>query len=137
MTAARIATLIGAAAYAGILATTQPFTVSADVVTGLALAVGAGALAFQLAVGRLAAGRPAPAGEARPVVAIEAEAGGTAIPWLALLAVLVGWELYCFFGGPRPAHPTFSSVYDIVARWQAAKAVVVLLWLALGWELVR
>jgi ABC-type dipeptide/oligopeptide/nickel transport system permease subunit len=133
VTAARVGILVVAAAYAGILATTRPFTVPADVVTSLGLAVGAGALVFGLTVGRAAG-----AAGARPAEVIEAgTTGGTAIPWVVLVVVVVGWELYCFFGGPRPAHPTLSSVYDIVARWQAAKAVVVLAWLALGWELAR
>lgn len=124
-----MAVAVAAVAYAVLLATTRPFTVAADVVTALGLAAGAAALGVRLASER----RVAASAEGT----LEGSPGGTAIPWLVLLTVAVGWELYCFFGGPRPAHPTLSTIYDLVARWPAAKAVVVLAWVALGWELVR
>lgn len=121
----RVAAAAAAVAYAVLLAMTKPFTVAADVVTAVGLAAGAAALGVRLA------------SEGRGEGGLEGSPGGTATPWLVLLTVAVGWELYCFFGGPRPAHPTLSTIYDLVARWPAAKAVVVLAWLALGWELVR
>jgi hypothetical protein len=122
----RAAVLLAAAAYAGLLATTRPFTDSADAVTALGLAAGAGALLLRLAPRRAVVDGPA-----------ASEPAGSAVPWLVLLALAVAWELYCFFGGPRPAHPTFSTIYDLAARWEAAKAAAVLAWLFLGWELVR
>jgi hypothetical protein len=122
LTAARVAGLVGAAAYAGLLASTRPFTVEADVVTAVALVAAASAV-----VVRLAGDRSVPDGIGwRPY-----------LPWLVMAAAVVAWELACFFGGARPSHPTLSSIYDIVARSEAAKAAVVLAWVGLGWALVR
>ncbi len=121
-----MALVVGALAYAGLLASTTPFTTEADAVTAVALAAAAAALLVGLT-----RSRTLPAG-----AATESPGFGPALPWLVLLAVATGWELYCFFGGPRPAHPTLSTVYDLAARWPAAKAVIVLAWLALGWELL-
>jgi hypothetical protein len=64
-------------------------------------------------------------------------AAGSAVPWVVVLAALVAWELIALFAGTRSAHPTVSSIYDILAQWRAAKAAVLLAWLALGWYLVR
>jgi len=133
LTAARVAAVVGAAAYAGLLATTRPFTLEADVVTAVALAVAAGAVAATLATTRSVgpdgrSGRlPGPAVTGRRPYAV----------WIVLAGAVVAWELFCFFGGARPAHPTLSSIYDIVARTEAVKAVVVLAWVGLGWALVR
>jgi hypothetical protein len=126
--ATRVALVAVAAAYAWLLATTDPFTVEANVVIVVGLAAGALALTV-----RLARGRPLPAAAGRSVENPQR----STIPWLALVAVVLACELYCFFGGPRPAHPTLSTLYDLAARWPAVKALVVLAWLALGWELVR
>ncbi len=124
-----MALVAGALAYAGLLASTTPFTPEADAVTAVALAAAAAVLLV-----RLTRSRTLPAGAA---AVDESPEGASALPWVVLLAVVAGWELYCFFGGPRPAHPTLSTVYDLAARWPAAKAAIVLAWLALGWELLR
>ncbi|MGO9457886.1 MAG: hypothetical protein ACLP62_12720 [Acidimicrobiales bacterium] len=124
-----MALVAGAVAYAGLLASTTPFTLEADAVTAVALAAAVAVLLV-----RLTRGRTLPAGAAAADVS---PGGASALPWVVLVAVVAVWELYCFFGGPRPAHPTLSTVYDLAARWPAAKAVVVLAWLALGWELLR
>lgn len=133
-TAARIAAFVGAAAYAGVLATTKPFTMPADVVTALGVAVGVGAVIFWMTGGRIA--RSTQDRAAVEMVAGEGGESGTVMPWWILFAVGAGWELFCYFGAPRSAHPTLSALYDIAARWDAAKAVMVLAWLALGWALL-
>jgi len=128
VTPTRVAALAAGAAFAVLLATTRPFTVEADAVTAVGLAAGAAALGLRLWQKE---------GVASVAPAAVVGAPGTPVPWLALLGAVVAWELYCFFGGARPAHPTLSTVYDLLARYEAAKALVVASWLALGWELVR
>lgn len=136
---ARVTVALAVAAalvYAVLLAFTRPFTAPADALTAAGLAAGAGGLTARLATdrrrdrrsGRGTGVAPAPPGD---------RALGSWLPWAVLVAVVAGWELYCFFGGPRPAHPTLSSLYDLAARYRWLKAVIVLAWLALGWELVR
>ena len=125
-TVAPVALLVGAAAYAGVVAATRPFTLAADLAAALPLAVGAGWTVVTLVR------RRAGTAVAGPVLRWRA-----ALPWVALLAALVAFELYCFFGGPRPTHPTLSSFTDDLDRWRAAKAALALGWLALGRELVR
>lgn len=133
---ALVAPVVAAAlAYAWLLAGTRPFTPAADALAAVGLAAGVAGLTL-----RLVAARPAPAGP---------EAGGprdasppagrsrTVLPWVALLAVVVAWELFCYVAGPRVAHPTLSSLSDLAARYQWLKALMVLAWLWLGWELVR
>jgi hypothetical protein len=118
-----------ALAYALALASTRPFTAPADALTAVGLAAGVVALSARLIADRRAIHGVAPAGPGRAVRAW--------LPWVGLLAAVAGWELYCYVGGPRPAHPTLSSLYDLAARYRLLKAAIVLAWLALGWELVR
>lgn len=125
--------IAAALAYAALLASTRPFTVPADALTAVGLAAGvAGLVARLVADGRQ--GDVAAPGEGSPRTG---ETTGSWLPWVVLVAVVAGWELYCYFGGPRPAHPTLSSIYDLAARYTWLKAVIVLAWLGLGWELVR
>jgi hypothetical protein len=114
--------------YALALASTRPFTAPADALTAVGLAAGVVGLMVRL-VGDSRATR---GDDSAPPTEL-----GSWLPWVGLLAVVVGWELYCYFGGPRPAHPTLSSLYDLAARYRLLKAAIVLAWLALGWELVR
>lgn len=138
-----MAGLVGAAAYAGLLATTRPFTLQADGVTAAALVVGAVAYVARVA-GRgtrdtVDGGTGGEAGTSGPAIGPGPMAAQWRpyAPWILVAGAVVAWELYCFFGGARPAHPTLSSIYDIAARSQAIKAAVVLAWLGLGWALVR
>jgi hypothetical protein len=127
MSGRRAAVAAAAIAYAGLLASTSPFTTGADALTALALGAAAVVLAVRLSR-RSVQMAPAAIGESTGLV--------SALPWIVLLAVMIGWELFSFFGGPRPAHPTLSTVYDLVSRWPAVKAAIVLAWLVLGWELL-
>ena len=62
---------------------------------------------------------------------------GSAAVWLGLFAVTAAWELNAFFSSPRSAHPTLSVIADEIMSVQPGRALVFLLWLALGWVLVR
>ena len=63
--------------------------------------------------------------------------GPGALVSLALLALIVGFELFSFFAGSRFDHPTLSSMETSADRWFAAKAAIAFVWLSLGWYLVR
>lgn len=132
--AARIAAFVGAAVYAGVLAVTKPFTTPANVVTAIGLAAGVAAVIFWMTGGR--ATRPTDDLAVVKTGAVESGGSGTVVPWWILLAVGAGWELFCYFGAPRSAHPTLSAMYDIATRWDAVKAAIVLAWLGLGWEML-
>ena len=122
-----------ALAYALLLASTRPFTAPADALTAVGLAAGVAALTTRLVVARR--GTTTVGGAESPHSG--ERVGRSWLPWAVLVALVTGWELYCYFGGPRAAHPTLSSLYDLAARYRWLKAVIVLAWLALGWELVR
>ncbi len=119
--------------YAILASLTHPFTWGADVVTSVPLVVAALVIVWSSAttkgvdpVHRESTGArdPAIGGSRRWVV------------WLGPILALTGWELYCFFSLPRAAHPTFSSLLDIVDASRVGKTVVFALWLVLGWFLV-
>jgi hypothetical protein len=108
-----------AAAYALGAAATTPFTWQADLLTAVPLVLLAVA-----AVARWPAHphpRPVPAGT-HPF-----------LPWLALAAVVVAWELANYlFHGARAAHPTLSSMADAVDRQYLLKALMFFGWLCFG-----
>ncbi len=47
-----------------------------------------------------------------------------------------GWELYCYLNLPRAAHPTLSSLLDMLDATRTGKIVAFASWLVLGWFLV-
>ncbi len=113
----------GLAAWAG---TTTPFTAGADAAsaTGIALVAAGVALGWRT----------------QPALGAPGVAGWTderRWPWLALVGLVVAWELVSFLGSPRVTHPTISSLYDAAARFEAVKAACFLAWLGLGAALVR
>jgi hypothetical protein len=59
------------------------------------------------------------------------------VPWAGVSAAVVAWELFTYFSSPRVAHPTLSSLADILTGHQATRGVVFLAYLALGWYLAR
>lgn len=59
----------------------------------------------------------------------------TALPWVALVIAVVGFELFNFFQHPRGDHPTMSSLINEVDVLPVRR-VMYLGWLALGWHLV-
>ena len=56
--------------------------------------------------------------------------------WVLPVAAVTAWELYCFFTLPRSAHPTLSSLLDMLDAHAAGKALAFGVWLVLGWLLV-
>ena len=59
-----------------------------------------------------------------------------AFAWVAPIAAVTAWELYCLFTLPRSAHPTLSSILDMLDVHPAGKALAFAAWLVLGWLLV-
>jgi hypothetical protein len=57
--------------------------------------------------------------------------------WGGLILAVAIWELTALFSGPRLAHPTLSSITDLVLRYHAARFLAYLLWMALGVDLLR
>lgn len=116
---------MAALAEAGWVATTTPFTATADLAVAVGFA-GMAVLAARALVLRHRVGRPAPP-------------SGSALPWVVAIVLLVALELAAYFAGSghRQAYPTLSSLYDSAARVTGVKALFVLAWLGLGWGLFR
>jgi hypothetical protein len=62
-------------------------------------------------------------------------AGG--VVWAGLVAAVAAWELVALFGSPRTSHPTLSSISGPVLAVHPARFLAFLLWLTLGWDLLR
>ncbi len=108
-----------AAAYSLGAAATTPFTWQADLLTAVPIALLA--LAALVRWPRHPRPRPVPAGT-RPY-----------LPWLALVAAVVAWELAAYLAhGQRAAHPTLSSMADAVDRQYLLKALMFFAWLSLN-----
>ena len=127
---APVALLAAAALYAGLASGTRPFTAAADVAVSLPSAFFVGVLLLQ----RL---RPV-AGPWRRIDRARPAGGGTAIPWLLVVVLLLAVELGNYFhGGPRADHPTISYGLGVLFQYRAAKAAAWVLWLTVGWHLAR
>jgi hypothetical protein len=59
------------------------------------------------------------------------------LPWLAVLVAIIGWEMAELFSQPRHAHPTISSLMNSLLSTHPSRFVGYLVWLILGWLLVR
>jgi hypothetical protein len=57
--------------------------------------------------------------------------------WIVVLALLVAWEVTSYFGSPRDAHPTISSITDPLQAQHVARWLLFGGWLALGWSLAE
>ena len=109
-----------AAVYSWVAAGLRPFTLAEEVMVAIpALAVFA------------AAWRPS-----RPPAAVRWSRPSVAL-WLALVVLTVGWELLAYFSTPRHDHPTLSVIADEIMSVHVGRALMFLLWLGLGWLLVR
>jgi hypothetical protein len=116
--------VVGAAAYALGAAATTPFTWPADLMT--ALPIGLLAVLAVVRWPRRPHPRPVPAGT-HPY-----------LPWLALTAVVVAWELASYLAhGPRSSHPTLSSITDALDDHYLLKALLFFGWLCLGAWVLR
>ena len=129
--------LAGGVGYSLIAASTTPFTLPADILTGLAIV----AMAVLVCVSwplrtrkvRAAARAGGPAADS----ATAARSGHPYLPWLGLLLVFVVWELFNYLvHGTRANHPTFSSITDAIDRTYLLKTLMFLGWLALGWVIL-
>lgn len=125
-----VAGLVVAAGFAAWASGTAAFSVPADVAVSVPSAVFAAALVLQ-------ARWPA-SGPWRRLTPNVPGATGSALPWLAVIGVLVAVELASYFhGGPRSEYPTISSLLDAMFHDRAAKAGVWFVWLTVGWYLAR
>jgi hypothetical protein len=59
------------------------------------------------------------------------------IAWGAVIGIALGWELYAYAHQPRTSYPTMSSVMNELDGSHIARALALMLWLALGWDLVQ
>ncbi len=118
--------MVAALAYAGLASFTRPFTVGADAVVALPLAVAAALMIRSRSPRIRAADRPGRASGWSP----------GSIVWAGLAAVAVGWELFCLTSDPRGAHPTLSSLMDMADATRWGQALLFAAWMALGWYLV-
>ena len=114
------------AVYCWLTAGTRPFSTAADMAVAVPLGAALGLAVVEARTGRPWGGPP-PDRVPRP---------RDLWPWWVAVALLVGWELFNYFRGPRRSYPTVSSIYDHFARWQWAKGVVIAAWLGLGWAIV-
>jgi hypothetical protein len=119
--------LAGGVGYSLIAASTTPFTLPADILTGFATVAMAVlvCLSWPLSTRKVRA-------------AATGSAGRPYLPWIAVLIVFVVWELFNYLvHGTRANHPTFSSITDAIDRTYVLKALMFLGWLAGGLFIVR
>jgi hypothetical protein len=119
-------TVLGAAAvvvYAWVAAGFRPFTTREEVLVAIP------ALAGLVAVG-WGARRPRPPSQSQ-------RSRGSAAIWIGLVVAATAWELSAFFSSPRSDHPTLSVIADDIMSVRPGRALMFLLWLGLGWVLVR
>ena len=126
-----------AALYSWFAALTTPFTSPADVMTGIPLIL---ALLLALRFAYQARSQPRSRPASGRSASGQARSGPTRAgpwPWWSAFGLIAAWELFCYFGLPRYAHPTISSLYDSASRVDPVKAALFLGWLGLGWAIVR
>jgi hypothetical protein len=114
----------------GLAAAAHTFTTLSEVVVGVGLAALVAVAGVQLVV------RPVPNSLARRAPRNASGQNGAWWPWVALLVVVAVWEVFCWSTNPRPAHPTLSSLLDLLTAHAAARAVAFAGWIALGGYLV-
>jgi hypothetical protein len=105
---------------------TRPFTAAADAAAAIPLAIAAVATAIHLR-------RRAPHQESQ---AHTVQRLSRFAPWIVIVAVITGFELYTFSSDPRTAHPTLSSLLDQLDSTHVGRTVTFALWLLLGTYLV-
>jgi hypothetical protein len=122
-----VVALVGIA-YAAGASFTRPFTVAADVVTAVALGA-----AVALTIGTISRDRQALTVD----LASRSLIGWSQwwVIWIAPVAAVCAWELYCFVHLPRGQHPTLSALIDMLDSTRVGKTVAFASWLALGWLL--
>ena len=111
------------AAYSWVAAGARPFTLPEDVLVAIPALI-----VLALAIRS--------SGNTR-TDATDSPSRGSVAVWVGLVVVATGWELAAVFSSPRSAHPTLSVIADDVMSVRPGRALVFVLWLALGWVLVR
>lgn len=61
----------------------------------------------------------------------------TVVVWSVVAGVVVAWELFALFHGPRSVYPTISSLYVAAAKLRLVRAVAFSGWMALGVWIAR
>jgi len=113
----------------------RPFTWQADGVSAIALLTLAGVVVLQPRLGQVTPRILA----RRSALALSGEGHPWGLRWTIWIAPLSGlaiWELFCYLGSPRAAHPTMSSMLDTMTASQVGRGGTFTLWLSLGWYLV-
>jgi hypothetical protein len=142
--------LAGGVGYSLIAASTTPFTLPADLLTGAAIAAMAAMVCVRWPLrprrvrsaeaGEVTerAGRAGRAGVEATRPSARRSAGHPYLPWLGLAVVFVAWELFNYLvHGTRANHPTFSSITDAIDRFYLLKALLFLGWMAGALVIVR
>ncbi len=126
--------LVGGSAYSLIAASTTPFTLPADVLTGAVIVAMTVLVIVRWPLHTRTAANPA-----RPQDPADLERGAHPyLPWAAVLAVFTGWELFNYLvPGSRANHPTFSSITDANDRFYLLKALLFLTWIWTAWAIVQ
>jgi hypothetical protein len=114
---------------------THAFTVAADVVTAVPLVAAVVIMARWFGTRPSAETEKATDGPRRRD-SDRAPLGRWWVAWMAPIAAVTAWEIYCFVHLPREQHPTLSALIDILDSSRVGKLVGFLCWLALGWFLV-
>jgi hypothetical protein len=112
-------------------ALTTPFTWPADLITAAAFALVVGAFVARARDARVVGNRAAPPPVGR------SPAAGRRWPWVVWAAAALAWELSTYVASPRHAHPTVSSITDLVTVHPIGRGVLFGVYLALGWTLAR
>jgi hypothetical protein len=129
-----VATMAATAiAYVALTSLTRPFTLEADVAIALPLVAAVPAAALRIRAAR----KSDPAIPRAETSRAEPASRRWSLLWVALTLVIAGWELYSFTGSPRSAHPTLSTLIDLLDSTRIGKFAAIAVWLAAGWYLVR
>jgi hypothetical protein len=124
--------LAGGVGYSLIAASTTPFTLPADALTGAAIVAMAVVVCMRWPLRSRSLSSSAPNSASVP------GAGHLYLPWLALVIVFVVWELFNYLvHGTRADRPTFSSITDAIDRTYLLKTLLFLGWLAGARVIVR
>jgi hypothetical protein len=144
-----LSVVLAGVAYSVVASFTQPFTIGADIVTAVPL--GLAAVLFGIRLRWPSRSQPRateasePRGQARegaPAMSTgtRAEPVGSfdrrSLVWLGMAGVVLGWELFAYTQTPRHAHPTLSSLIDMVDATQVGRTLMFALWLLLGCYLI-